>query len=136
MKKYSPHLSLAAGTVAGIAMWISRASFDVAGTTANPERVAMLPSLAELLGFVVMALLICAGIALLARAGMQSTRNAPASGSPSPTPFSRCSVLRCCCFHIFPGCRTAFQRSGCSQVRRVMFCGSSCWAICWRLLFL
>ncbi len=87
MKKYSPHLSLAAGTVAGIAMWISRASFDVAGTTANPERVAMLPSLAELLGFVVMALLICAGIALLARAGMQSTTERPGFWEPVSDAF-------------------------------------------------
>ena len=50
--------------VAGIALWISRASFDVAGTTAAPERVAMLPSPAELMGFVVMALLIAAGLAV------------------------------------------------------------------------
>ena len=42
-----------------------------------PERVAMLPSLAELVGFVVMALLIAAGIASLLRIG-----------TPSPTePF-------------------------------------------------
>ncbi len=87
MKKYSTHLSLAAGTVAGIAMWISRASFDVAGTTENPVRVAMLPSLAELLGFVVMALLICAGIASLVRAGMRSTTERPGFWDPVTDAF-------------------------------------------------
>ena len=56
---------ISAATIAGIALWISRASFDVAGTTHAPERVAMLPSPAELMGFVVMALLIAAGIASL-----------------------------------------------------------------------
>jgi hypothetical protein len=55
--------ALAAATTAGVALWLSRASFDVAGTTAATERVAMLPSLAELTGLVVLALLIAAGIA-------------------------------------------------------------------------
>ena len=59
--------AVSAATVAGIALWISRASFDVAGTTAEPVRVAMLPSPAELMGFVVMALLIAAGLAALLR---------------------------------------------------------------------
>ena len=61
--------AVTAATVAGIALWISRASFDVAGTTAAPIRVAMLPSLAELIGFVVMALLMAAGLAALLRIG-------------------------------------------------------------------
>ncbi len=59
--------AVSAATVAGIALWISRASFDVAGTTAAPMRVAMLPSPAELMGFIVMALLIAAGLAVLLR---------------------------------------------------------------------
>ena len=59
--------AVSAATVAGIALWISRASFDVAGTTDAPIRVAMLPSPAELIGFVVMTLLIAAGLAALLR---------------------------------------------------------------------
>src|SRR5688500_3906040 len=56
-------IPLSAATIAGVALWLSRASFDVAGTTAVPIRVAMLPSFAELVGLVVMALLLAAGIA-------------------------------------------------------------------------
>ena len=56
-----PFRTLGAATIAGVALWLSRASFDVAGTTAAPVRVAMLPSLAELVGFVALALLIAAG---------------------------------------------------------------------------
>jgi len=52
-----------AAIVAGIAMWLTRASFDVAGTAQVPVRVAMLPSLAELMGLVVMFLLVVAGMA-------------------------------------------------------------------------
>ena len=63
--------AVGAASVAGIALWISRASFDVAGTTAQPVRVAMLPSLAELMGLIVVALLIAAGLA----AFLRSTRN-------------------------------------------------------------
>lgn len=64
--------AIGAATVAGIALWISRASFDVAGTTDAPERVAMLPSPAELVGFVVMTLLIAAGVASVFRIGRKS----------------------------------------------------------------
>lgn len=65
MKKQFPAflIPLVASTIAGGALWLSRASFDVAGTTAAPIRVAMLPSLAELIGLVVMALLLAAGVA-------------------------------------------------------------------------
>jgi hypothetical protein len=58
---------IGAATIAGVALWLSRASFDVAGTTAMPIRVAMLPSLAELVGFVALALLIAAGMASVVR---------------------------------------------------------------------
>lgn len=58
-----------AATTAGVALWLSRASFDVAGTTDAPVRVAMLPSAAELVGLVVLMLLVAAGIALVARNG-------------------------------------------------------------------
>ncbi len=58
---------IGAATVAGVALWLSRASFDVAGTTQAPIRVAMLPSLAELMGFVALALLIVAGMAAAIR---------------------------------------------------------------------
>src|SRR5688500_2854619 len=58
-----------AATIAGVALWLTRASFDVAGTTAAPVRVAMLPSLAELVGFVALALLTAGGMASLVRSG-------------------------------------------------------------------
>ena len=62
-----PFLAVGAASVAGIALWISRAAFDVAGTTDAPIRVAMMPSPAELMGFIVMALLVAAGLAALLR---------------------------------------------------------------------
>jgi hypothetical protein len=61
--------SIAAAVTAGVALWLSRASFDVAGTTSATERVAMLPSLAELMGFIVISLLVAVGMALLVRRG-------------------------------------------------------------------
>lgn len=61
--------SIAAAATAGVALWLSRASFDVAGTTSATERVAMLPSLAELMGFIVISLLVAVGMALLVRRG-------------------------------------------------------------------
>ena len=64
-----PFVAIGAATIAGVALWLSRASFDVAGTTAAPIRVAMLPSLAELAGFIAIALLIAAGMASLVRRG-------------------------------------------------------------------
>ena len=64
--------AIGAAIVAGMALWISRASFDVAGTSDAPERVAMLPSPAELVGFVVMTLLIGAGVASVLRIGRKS----------------------------------------------------------------
>jgi hypothetical protein len=54
---------LIVATIAGVMAWLTRASFDVAGTTEAPVRVAMLPSLAELMGLVVLALLTVTGIA-------------------------------------------------------------------------
>jgi hypothetical protein len=60
-------IPLSAAVIAGIALWLSRASFDVAGTTAAPVRVAMLPSMAELAGLLTLTLLVAAGIASLLR---------------------------------------------------------------------
>ena len=60
-------IPLTAAVIAGIALWLSRASFDVAGTTAAPVRVAMLPSIAELAGLLMLTLLISAGVASLLR---------------------------------------------------------------------
>jgi hypothetical protein len=60
-------LPVGAAVIAGVALWLSRASFDVAGTTLSPIRVAMLPSLAELTGFVALSLLVVAGIASMIR---------------------------------------------------------------------
>jgi hypothetical protein len=55
-------ISLGAAVVAGFALWLSRASFDVAGTGDAPVRVAMLPGLAELAGLVGLCLLLVAFI--------------------------------------------------------------------------
>ena len=66
---------IVAATIAGVAAWISRASFDVAGASQTPVRVAMLPAAAELIGLVVLALLLAAGFAWALR-----VRQAP--GSP------------------------------------------------------
>ena len=62
---------ITAATLAGVALWVSRASFDVAGSAQSPVRVAMMPSAAELLGLVIMFLLIAAGVALLLRNGAE-----------------------------------------------------------------
>jgi hypothetical protein len=78
--------AVSAASIAGVALWFSRASFDIAGTTDAPERIAMLPSPAELIGFVVMALLIAAGIASLLRIGRKSGQTfwGPAADSLLP----------------------------------------------------
>src|SRR6187455_2611998 len=60
-------LPLIAAVVAGVALWLSRASFDVAGTTAAPVRVAMLPSLPELAGLLTLTLIVAAGMASVLR---------------------------------------------------------------------
>ena len=60
-------LPLIAAVIAGVALWLSRASFDVAGTTSAPVRVAMLPSLPELAGLLTLTLIIAAGIASVLR---------------------------------------------------------------------
>ena len=80
MKKTpGPFMPLAAATIAGMALWLSRASFDVAGTTAAPLRVAMLPSFAELIGLIVMTLLLATGIALVLRRRSDQTFWQPAT---------------------------------------------------------
>ena len=60
-------LPLIAAVIAGVALWLSRASFDVAGTTAAPVRVAMLPSLPELAGLLTLTLIVAAGMASVLR---------------------------------------------------------------------
>ena len=56
-------LPLIAAVIAGVALWLSRASFDVAGTTSVPVRVAMLPSLPELAGLITLTLIVATGMA-------------------------------------------------------------------------
>lgn len=58
---------LSSALVAGIALWLSRASFDLAGTADAPLRVAMLPALPELAGLIVLALLVATAVASLLR---------------------------------------------------------------------
>jgi hypothetical protein len=57
----------AASIVAGTALWLSRAAFDLAGTAESPERVAMLPGLSELAGLITLTFLFIAGMAWLLR---------------------------------------------------------------------
>jgi hypothetical protein len=71
--------SLTAAGVAGLALWVSRASFDVAGTIEQPVRVAMLPALSELAGLTMMAILFAAAIAWLVRE--------PRAGADRAAPF-------------------------------------------------
>lgn len=54
-----------AAFVAGVALWLSRASFDVVGTVDAPQRVAMLPALSELAGLLVLAFLVAAALSSL-----------------------------------------------------------------------
>lgn len=56
---------LSSALVAGVALWLSRASFDLAGTAEAPLRVAMLPAIPELAGLIVLSLLIAGTIASL-----------------------------------------------------------------------
>jgi hypothetical protein len=59
-----------AASVAGLALWLSRASFDVVGTADASQRVAMLPALTELAGLLVLAFLVTGAVAsLLPRSG-------------------------------------------------------------------
>ena len=60
-------VSTGAAATAGAALWLTRASFDIAGSDAAPTRIAMLPSLAELAGLVVVSLLVAAGMAVVLR---------------------------------------------------------------------
>ena len=59
--------AIAASFVAAVALWLSRASFDVVGTDEAPHRVAMLPGLPELAGLIVLSLLLTAAMAWLLR---------------------------------------------------------------------
>jgi hypothetical protein len=72
---------LSAALTAGVMLWLSRASYDVAGTSAAPVRVAMLPSPAELIGFVALALLIAVGLTSLLRT--KATRGLAAFWEPA-----------------------------------------------------
>lgn len=85
--------AVGAASIAGVALWISRASFDVAGTTAVPERVAMLPSLAELMGFVVLALLVAAAMAVLLRGGHDRTQAFWGAATDALLPLLALSLL-------------------------------------------
>ncbi len=58
-------IAVGAPFVAGVALWLTRASFDVTGTADAPQRVAMLPSASELAGLLVLALLVAAGLGSL-----------------------------------------------------------------------
>jgi hypothetical protein len=58
-------ISVGASIVAGLALWVSRGSLDVAGTAQAPERVAMLPAWSQLIGLIMLALLITSAIAAL-----------------------------------------------------------------------
>jgi hypothetical protein len=69
--------SVAAAVVAGLALWLSRASFDVAGTANVPLRVAMVPAVSELAGLTVLAMLFAAAIAWLVRESQSASDRPP-----------------------------------------------------------
>ena len=50
-------VSVGAAATAGAALWLTRASFDIAGSDTAPTRIAMLPSVAELAGLIIISLL-------------------------------------------------------------------------------
>src|SRR6186713_1873675 len=82
-------LPISAAATCGLALWVSRASFDLAGTTPAPIRVAMLPSLPELAGFITLSLLVAAGLASLVR----SSRSFWEPASDALVPLFALSVL-------------------------------------------
>ena len=84
--------SIAAAVVGGVAMWLSRASFDVAGTFERPTRVAMLPGLSELAGLIVLALLLAAGLASLLR-DIESGRFWSVGAADALTPLFALSLI-------------------------------------------
>ena len=58
-------VAAAGSLVAAVGLWLSRASFDLAGTAEYPIRVAMLPSMPELAGFVVLCALMVTALGWL-----------------------------------------------------------------------
>jgi hypothetical protein len=60
-------ITTAAWILAGIALWFTRSVLDMFGDARHSTRVAMLPSMPELAGLIVLALVMAAGIAALAR---------------------------------------------------------------------
>jgi hypothetical protein len=66
---------VAASVVTGVSLWLSRASFDVAGTADAPRRVAMFPSFPELAGLIVLPLLLSAILAWLMQETSRSSRS-------------------------------------------------------------
>jgi hypothetical protein len=60
-------ITVAAWVLAGIALWFTRSVLDMYGDARQSTRVAMLPSIPELAGLIVLALVLAAGVAALTR---------------------------------------------------------------------
>ena len=69
-------ITFAAWVLAGAALWFTRSVLDVFGDGQRSTRVAMLPSMAELAGLIVFALLVSTGVASIVRrwAGARADR--------------------------------------------------------------
>ena len=104
-------LPLIAAVIAGVALWLSRASFDVAGTTAAPVRVAMLPSLPELGG------LFDAHVDRRGGHDVDASEPSNVLGTGNGSHCCRSSRSRCSSFPTCRGSPTGFRHSGCSPGR-------------------
>jgi hypothetical protein len=60
-------ITVAAWVLAGVALWLSRSVLDMFGDASHSTRVAMLPSIPELAGLIMLALLLAAAVAGLVR---------------------------------------------------------------------
>ncbi len=60
---------VAAGAIAGVCLWVTRASFDLVGTDGAPVRLAMFPPLGEALVLAVVGALLAVAMAKLTAAG-------------------------------------------------------------------
>jgi hypothetical protein len=60
-------ITLAAWVLAGLALWLTRGVLDMFGDAHRSTRVAMLPSLPELAGLIVLALVFGGGVAVIVR---------------------------------------------------------------------
>jgi hypothetical protein len=88
-----PLPGLAACLVAGLALWFTRASFDVIGGPSGEVRVAMFPSPAELVGLTTLVIVIVFLLRHVAFRLLQGERTARAFSADSLMPFAALGAL-------------------------------------------